>query len=102
TKDLAPRLLAPDLGAVFFIMATDVDGIYRDWGTPTQARIDRVSPAELDSMGLPAGSMGPKAAAASEFVAMTGGGAAIGSLDMIDGLVDGTTGTQIVPKEEIG
>jgi len=98
-KDLAGSLLARELGADLFVMATDVDGIYRDWGTATQARIDRVTPAELDSMGLPAGSMGPKAAAASEFVAMTGGRAAIGSLDMIDGLVDGTDGTQIVPKE---
>jgi carbamate kinase len=101
-KDLASSLLARELGADLFVMATDVDGIYRDWGTPAQARIDRVTPEELDSMGLPAGSMGPKAAAASEFVALTGGRAAIGSLDMIDELVDGTGGTQIVPKEGIG
>jgi carbamate kinase len=101
-KDLASSLLARELGADLYIMATDVDGIYRDWGTPSQARIDRVTPDEVDAMGLPAGSMGPKAAAASEFVTMTGGRAAIGSLDMIDELVDGTGGTQVVPKEAIG
>src|SRR4029077_3418602 len=33
-KDLATSLLARELGADLFIMATDVDGIYRDWGTP--------------------------------------------------------------------
>ena len=67
-KDLASSLLARELGADLFVMATDVDGVYRDWGQPTQARIDRATPAELDAMDLPAGSMGPKVAAATEFV----------------------------------
>jgi carbamate kinase len=52
-------------------------------------------------MDLPAGSMGPKAAAAGEFVAGTGKRAAIGSLDGIDALVDGSGGTQIVPDGSI-
>ena len=43
--------------------------------------------------------MGPKVAAATEFVTATGKRAAIGSLDQIDGLVDGSAGTQVVPKE---
>ena len=98
-KDLATSLLARELGADLFVMATDVDGVYRDWGTSTQSRIDRATPAELDAMDLPAGSMGPKVAAATEFVAATGKRAAIGSLDGIDSLVDGTGGTQVVQKE---
>jgi carbamate kinase len=98
-KDLASSLLARELGADLFVMATDVDGVYLDWGTPAQARIDRADPAELDAMDLPAGSMGPKVAAATEFVSATGKRAAIGSLEGIDGLVDGTGGTQVVPKE---
>jgi len=98
-KDLASSLLARELGADLYVMATDVDGVYLDWGTPTQTRIDRATPPELDGMDLPAGSMGPKVAAATEFVTATGKRAAIGSLDQIDGLVDGSAGTQVVPKE---
>jgi carbamate kinase len=94
-KDLATSLLARELDADLFVMATDVDGVYRDWGTPNQARIGRTTPAELDAMDLPAGSMGPKVAAATEFAAATGKRAAIGSLDDIDALVDGTGGTQV-------
>ena len=33
-KDLASELLAEDVGADLFLMATDVDGVYLDWGTP--------------------------------------------------------------------
>jgi carbamate kinase len=98
-KDLASSLLARELEADLYVMATDVEGVYLDWGTPTQTRIDRATPPELDGMDLPAGSMGPKVAAATEFVSATGKRAAIGSLDQIDGLVDGSAGTQVVPKE---
>ena len=33
-KDLASSLLARELEADLFVMATDVDGVYPDWGTP--------------------------------------------------------------------
>jgi carbamate kinase len=94
-KDLATSLLARELGADLFVMATDVDGVYLDWGTPDQQRIARATPAELEAMDLPAGSMGPKVAAAAEFATATGKRAAIGSLDDIDALVDGSGGTQV-------
>jgi len=94
-KDLASSLLARDLDADLFVMATDVDGVYRDWGGPAQARIDRATPDELDAMDLPAGSMGPKVAAATEFARASGKRAAIGSLDDIDALVAGRGGTQV-------
>ncbi|MFL5726123.1 MAG: carbamate kinase [Chloroflexota bacterium] len=95
-KDLASGLLARDLGADLYVMATDVDAVYRDWGTPDQARLDRVTPDELAEIDFPAGSMGPKVQAAVEF-ANTGKRAAIGSLEQIDGLVAGTAGTNVVP-----
>ena len=98
-KDLASGLLARELDADLYVMATDVDGVYTDWGTPAQARIDRATPEELARMDLPAGSMGPKVAAAGEFVAATGRRAAIGSLEEIDKLVDGSGGTQVVAEE---
>jgi carbamate kinase len=95
-KDLASGLLARELGADLYIMATDVDGVYADWGRPDQRRLDRVTPAELRAMDFPAGSMGPKVDAAAEFAEATGGRAVIGSLEEIDGLVAGTAGTSVV------
>ncbi len=100
-KDLATSLLARELDADLFVMATDVDGVYTDWGTPSQARIERATPDQLTAMDLPAGSMGPKVDAAVEFVTATGKRSAIGSLEGIDGLVDGSGGTQVVAKEEV-
>jgi carbamate kinase len=94
-KDLASSLLARELGADLFVMATDVDGVYRDWGQPTQARIDRATPAELEAMDLPAGSMGPKGAAATQFATPTGKRAALGSLDDNDARGGGSGGTQV-------
>lgn len=95
-KDLASSLLARDLEAELFIMATDVDGVYRDWGTPDQARMDRITPDELRDHGFPAGSMGPKVDAAVEFASGRGRRAVIGGLNDIDGMLAGTAGTNIV------
>jgi carbamate kinase len=40
--------------------------------------------------------MGPKVAAAAEFVAATGRRSAIGTLEQIGGMVEGTAGTNVV------
>ena len=71
-KDLASELLAREVDADLFVMATDVDGVYSDWGTPDQRRLDQVTPDELRGMQFPAGSMGPKVEAAAGFVEATG------------------------------
>ena len=98
-KDLAGSLLARDLEADLYVMATDVDGVYTDWGAPNQRRLDRATTTELEAGTFPAGSMGPKVEAAVEFVKATGRRAAIGSLDDIDAIVAGTAGTSIVPAD---
>lgn len=95
-KDLASELLAREVEADVFVMATDVDGVYTDWGTPQQRRLDRVTPKELRELELPAGSMGPKVEAAAHFVEATGKTAAIGGLEQIVEMVEGTAGTQVV------
>ena len=95
-KDFATSLLSRELDADLFVMATDVDGVYVDWGTPDQRRLDRVTPAELRAIPFPAGSMGPKVDAATEFVEATGKRAAIGSLEQLDAMVAGTAGTNVV------
>ena len=96
-KDLASELLAREVEADLYVMATDVDGVYRGWGTPEQQRLDQVTPEELRQMDFAAGSMGPKVEAAARFVEATGKRAAIGSLEDIEKIVDGTGGTNIVP-----
>jgi len=96
-KDLASSLLACDLGVDLFVMATDVDAVYSDWGEPGQRHLDRVTPEELAGREFAAGSMGPKVQAAREFVSVTGNRAVIGSLAEIDGLLAGTAGTSVVP-----
>ena len=95
-KDLASELLAENVNADLLVMATDVDGVYLEWGTPRQRRLDRVTPEELAGYQFAAGSMGPKVKAAARFVAKTGGRAAIGSLADIAGIIAGTAGTNVV------
>jgi len=95
-KDLASELLAREVRADLFVMVTDVDGVYVDWGTPEQRRLGRVTPAELRDLSFPAGSMGPKVEAAMRFGDRTGMRAAIGGLRELEAIVDGTAGTQVV------
>jgi carbamate kinase len=96
-KDFASELLAEDVGADLFLMATDVDGVYLNWGEPEAQRLDRVSAAELASHEFAAGSMGPKVKAAAMFATNTGQRAVIGALDDIAGIVAGRAGTNVVP-----
>ncbi|MFD7072867.1 carbamate kinase [Nocardioides sp. NPDC059952] len=96
-KDFATELLAREVGADLFVMATDVDGVYLDWGTPDQKRLSTVTPEELRRLEFPAGSMGPKVEAAAAFVEATGKRAAIGGLADITDVVAGRAGTQVVP-----
>jgi carbamate kinase len=95
-KDLASELLAREVEADLYVMATDVDGVYVDWGTPEQRRLERVTVDELRAGEFAAGSMGPKVAAAIRFVERTGKRAAIGGLADIEKIVDGSAGTQVV------
>jgi carbamate kinase len=85
------------VGADLFVMVTDVDGVYVDWGTPDQRKLDRATPAELRAHDFAAGSMGPKVEAAARFVELSGMRAAIGGLEEIEKIVDGSAGTQVVP-----
>lgn len=94
-KDLATSLLAEELDADLLVIATDVDGVYTGWGTPEQRRLGDVTVDEVVGLDLPAGSMGPKVAAACEFAQKTGKQAVIGSLADIDRIVAGSAGTRV-------
>jgi carbamate kinase len=95
-KDFASELLAREVAADLYVMATDVDAVYADWGTPQQRALGRVTAQELRQQNFPAGSMGPKVEAACRFVEATGGRAAIGALTQIQQIVAGDAGTQVV------
>jgi carbamate kinase len=97
-KDLASELLARELEADLFVIATDVKGVYLDWGKPEQRLLSKLTPAEANAHNFPAGSMGPKVAAAVQFVEKTGKRAAIGSLEDIEQIVAGEGGTNVVPE----
>jgi carbamate kinase len=76
-------------------MATDVDAVYRDFGTPDQVAVRGATPDEIRDMDLPAGSMGPKVEAAIAFAEHTGKPAAIGRLAEIGQVIAGERGTRI-------
>ena len=94
-KDRASALLARELQADMLIMATDVEGVYRDWDTPEARIVRRSTPEELGRQDFAAGSMGPKVEAACAFVRETAGRAAIGALDDLDKMIAGEAGTTI-------
>ena len=94
-KDLAASLLAQELGADLLVIATDVDGVYLNWGKPDQQKLGTVTPEEFEGLDLPKGSMGPKVDAACGFARATGKEAVIGSLADIDDIVLGTAGTRV-------
>lgn len=94
-KDHASGFLAQALNADAFLMLTDVEGVFTDWGKPDQALLHTATPRELASMSFPAGSMGPKVDAACDFAKASGGFAAIGRLTDCMALVDATSGTRI-------
>ncbi|HVR96793.1 MAG TPA: carbamate kinase [Thermoanaerobaculia bacterium] len=97
-KDRASALLARELEVDFFIMATDADAVYLDWGKPEQRAIRRASPQALAACDFATGSMGPKVEAAVEFASRTGKTSAIGALSDLVRILRGEAGTIITPE----
>ena len=99
-KDLAAAVLARELGAELFLILTDVDAVYTGWGTDEKRAIDSMSVAEADRLSREGafgeGSMGPKVAAATDYVRRTGGRAIITELSKGRAAVQGEGGTEIV------
>jgi carbamate kinase len=98
-KDLCSELLARELDADLFVMLTDVDAVYADWGKPAQKAIRHASPAALKGMKFATGSMGPKVEAACHFAATRGKPAAIGALPDLGRIMAGEAGTTVHPGE---
>lgn len=94
-KDFCSELLARELDADLFVMATDAEAVFVDWGTPGAKAIHEANPTAISEHNFPAGSMGPKVEAACHFAAQTGCKAAIGALADIPAIVRGEKGTII-------
>jgi carbamate kinase len=94
-KDRASAVLAEGLHADLLVIATDVDAVYLDWGTPEQRAVTAADPETMRALDLPAGSMGPKAGAAAAFVAATGKPCVIGALDELPAILAGHGGTRV-------
>lgn len=96
-KDLTAALLARVLNADALLLLTDVEAVIDGFGTSAARPIRHATPSELRARSFPAGSMGPKVAAACRFVTATGGMAAIGRLDAAAALLRREAGTIISP-----
>ena len=101
-KDLTASVLAEALEADALLILTDVDGVFKDFGTENQTQVPRATPAELRAMGLPSGSMGPKVEAVCRFVELTGDMAAIGRLEDAVSIIEGQAGTIVTPGGNYG
>lgn len=93
-KDLCSALLAEEIGADLLVIATDVDAVYLDWGSPDQRRVTAAHPDALSELIFASGSMGPKVQAACQF-ARSGGDAVVGSLADIEEITAGRAGTRV-------
>lgn len=93
-KDAASALLARQLEADALLLLTDVDAVYRDFGTDQSTALFELTLAEARALKMPAGSMGPKLRAACDF-AQAGGISGIGRLQDAVAILDGSAGTRM-------
>ncbi len=94
-KDFAGGLLAKSLRAEVFLMLTDAEAVWENWGVPDSRSIRQASPEALEHLSFAAGSMGPKVAAACDFARVTGGKAGIGALEDASDIIEGRAGTLV-------
>jgi carbamate kinase len=98
-KDLASAVLATRLRADRLVLATDVDRIYLDFGTPDARGLGEVAAEDLrrhaEAGHFPAGTMGPKVEAALRFVHAGGGEAIVTSYDRLASALQGRAGTRV-------
>ncbi len=98
-KDLASELLAELIEADTLVIITQVEMVYRHYGTPEQAELRRLDAAEARALlaagEFPAGSMGPKIEAALEFLDAGGREVVITDPEHLAAAIAGEAGTSI-------
>lgn len=100
-KDRTTALVAEAVDATAFVLLTDVDAAYTDYGTSDQEAIGEttvdVLRTHLTDGEFAEGSMKPKVEAAIDFVESQGKRAIITSAERVDDALAGDAGTQVVP-----
>lgn len=98
-KDLVAAMLARDLEAEALIILTNVEAVYRGWGTPQRRPIHRMTLTDAEALvaagELDEGGMQPKVEAAMKFVRAGGQRAIIAHLADGAAAVRGEAGTTI-------
>lgn len=99
-KDLTSAILARQLGADVFAIATDVPFVYLDYKKETQRPVQKVSVGEamgyLEEGQFAEGSMAPKILAAGLFLEGKGKEVIITNHENLCNAIEGKTGTHIV------
>ena len=100
-KDLTSALLAEQLKADTLMILTGIEQVAINFNKPNMRKLGKISVDEAqtyyDEGHFPAGSMGPKMAAAINFVRKTGGKAIIVTLEKAAPALLGSAGTMIHP-----
>ncbi|HEX9610626.1 MAG TPA: carbamate kinase [Gemmatimonadales bacterium] len=103
-KDWVAATLGREIRAHVLLILTNVDAIYRGWGTPHREAIHRLSLAQADHLlagkELGTGSMRPKVEAAADFIRAGGERAIIAELASGLAALQGRAGTTIT--QELG
>jgi carbamate kinase len=98
-KDLASSVLAREIKADIFVIASDVPGAAINWGKDSQEMLRKTRLAEMEAYveegQFPAGSMGPKVDAVMQFTEATGNRGVICHLEDIEKAIAGEAGTEI-------
>lgn len=101
-KDLAGELLAEELGAELFVILTDVDFVYLNYGKKDQKALKKMTLKQAKKLmtegQFPEGSMGPKIQAAIKFLEWGGEAVIITSLNSLHKAMKGRAGT-LIKKE---
>jgi carbamate kinase len=98
-KDHTSAILASQLGADVFAIATDVEKVCLDYGKPTERPLSELTVADaqryLADGQFPSGSMGPKISAAIVFLERGGNEALITNHEHLGDAVGGHGGTRL-------
>jgi carbamate kinase len=101
-KDRTAAILAGALKAEILLILTDIEAVFRDFGTPSATAIPRMTVSEAEEMvaagQLGTGSMRPKVEAGISFVRSGGSRAVIAELGSGPAALRGETGTTIVAE----
>jgi len=99
-KDLAGQRLATLIDASVFVILTDIDGAYLNYGTAKQSLIKEATLQQLEQYmkegHFKEGSMSPKISAAMRFVESGGKEAIIAELSKLAEAMQGKSGTHVI------